>query len=71
MEIIRSSPTKVVEIAFDWEQSPVFFSKFSEGSARKRAKNEALPSRAFGHVHGHLRVLRVSLDGLRKKGDCS
>ena len=64
MEIIRSSPTKVVEIAFDWEQSPVFFSKFSEGSARERAKNEAFPSRAFSHVHGHLRVLRVSLDGL-------
>ena len=46
----------------------IAFSKFSEGSARERAKNEAFPSRAFSHVHGHLRVLRVSLDGLREKG---
>ena len=46
MEIIRSAPTKVVAIAFDWEQSLVFFSKFSEGSARESAKNVTLPSRA-------------------------
>ena len=36
----------MVSVAFDWEQSLVFFSKFSEGSARESAKNEALPSRA-------------------------
>ena len=66
-KIVRSSPTKVVAVAFDWVQSPLFFSKFSEGIERERAENEALPSRAFSHVHGHLRVLRVSLDGLRKR----
>ena len=58
----------MVAVAFYWEQSPVFFSKFSEGSARERARNEALPYHTFSHMHGHLRVLRVSLDGLRKKG---
>ena len=36
----------MVAIAFDWEQSLVFFSKFSEGSARESGKNETLPSRA-------------------------
>ena len=28
-------------------------------------------SRPFSHARGHLRFSRVSLDGLRKKRDCS
>ena len=58
---------KVVAVAFYWEQSPVFFSKFSEGSARERARNEALritPSATCMVIC----VSCVSLDGLRKKG---
>ena len=34
-------------------------------------EKRALPSRAFGHARGHLRVSRVLLDGPRIKGDCS
>ena len=59
----------------------LFFFRFSAGSAcmRKAARHEksgqqlekSLPSRAFSHACGHLRVLRVSLDELRKKRDCS
>ena len=30
-----------------------------------------LPSRAFSHARGHLRVSDVLLDGPRKKRDCS
>ena len=30
-----------------------------------------LPSRAFSHARGHLRVSGVFLDGPRKKRDCS
>ena len=29
------------------------------------------PSRAFSYARGHLRVLRVSLDGQNEKRDCS
>ena len=48
-----------------------------QGSARARKHRAAgrqekappvpLPSRAFSHTRGHLRVSRASLDGLRKK----
>ena len=43
----------------DCEQS-LFFFRFSDGGAR------ALPSSAFSHARGHLRVSRVSLYGLKK-----
>ena len=36
-----------------------------------RTSVEPLPSRAFGHARGHLRVSGVLLDGPRKKRDCS
>ena len=34
---------------------------------KKKAPPVPLPSRAFSHTRGHLRVSRASLDGLRKK----
>ena len=48
----------------------------SSGEASRREKRGRshllkLPSRAFGHARGHLRVSRVLLDGPRIKGDCS
>ena len=65
----------------DFEQS-LFFFRFSKGSARVRERwtakqrdttNESvpLPSRAFIHARGHLRVSGIFLDGPRKKRDCS
>ena len=68
-----SSPT------LDCDQS-LFFFRFSKGSARTREcwaalaarceKGGPLPSCAFSHARGHLRVLGVLLDGPRKMGDC-
>ena len=65
----------------DCEQS-VFFFRFSKGSARAReralsgeaARSEKrwrvrLPSRAFSHARGHLRVWGALLNGPRKKRD--
>ena len=69
--VIRLSPTKVVAVPLDSQQS-LFFFKFSGGTVRERerrtaklrdARSEALPSHAFSHARGHLRVLRVSLYG--------
>ena len=64
----------------DCEQS-LFFSRFIEGSARARerraakrrdARNEdGSPLSAFSLACGHFRLSHVSLDGLRKKRDCS
>ena len=71
-----------VLVALDCEQF-LFFFRFSKGSARaqalsveaarreKRGRQVPLPSRAFSHARGHLRVSGVLLDGRRKKRDCS
>ena len=48
----------------DCKQS-LFIFRFS-GRECTRASVEPLPSRAFSHAGGHLRVSRVSLDGQRK-----
>ena len=65
----------------DFEHS-LFFFRFSKGNARvcerwtakpQDTTNEGvpLPSRAFIHARGHLRVSGILLDGPRKKRDCS
>ena len=56
----------------DYEQS-LFLQHYWGECTRAQARNEGgtLPSPAFSHARGHLRVLSVSFDGLRKKGDCS
>ena len=38
-----------------------------EGRSRETLETRALPSRAFSHARGHLRVLGVLLDGPRKR----
>ena len=59
----------------DCEQS-LFFLRFSEGSARARERRAVKPrdarnEGAFSNPIGHLRVLRVLLNGPTKKRDCS
>ena len=64
----------------DCKQSGFFSSDLVEDSAcasSRRAAREAREAareentHAFSHTRGHFRVSRVSLDGLRKKRDCS
>ena len=59
IEFLGTEPKFRRRDSVDWEQS-LFFFRFSEGSTR------ALPSSAFSHARGHLRVSRVSLYGLKK-----
>ena len=66
-KIIRSSPTKVVAVAFYWEQSPVFFSKFSEGKCTRAREKRGSPYHTFSHMHGRLRVLRVARRTKKKR----
>ena len=64
----------------DCKQSGSFSSDLVDGSAyasERRAAREAREAareentRALSHKRAHFRVSRVSLDGVRKKRDCS